>query len=126
MLKVNKGITPVVALEERLEIVRSISFVDKAVVETRLTRSTWKRLQFDVLFKGDAGRALRRVSASIAIRSCGWSRVVEPPRMPATSSTVLARRASRHQPIGDASCAMLSATAAANRELSLVLAIRDA
>jgi glycerol-3-phosphate cytidylyltransferase len=33
ILKTNKGITPVVPLEERLEIVRSIRFVDHAVAE---------------------------------------------------------------------------------------------
>ncbi|HEY4038757.1 MAG TPA: adenylyltransferase/cytidyltransferase family protein, partial [Burkholderiaceae bacterium] len=54
VLKLTKGITPVVSLEERLEIVRSISFVDKAVVEDVPHKiDMWRELKFDVLFKGD-------------------------------------------------------------------------
>src|SRR6202008_1862670 len=54
MLKLSKGITPVVSLEERLEIVRSISLVDKAVAaDVPHKIDMWRELRFDVLFKGD-------------------------------------------------------------------------
>ncbi len=54
MLVKNKGITPVIPLSERLEIVRNISYVDAAVAETLSDKvETWEKLHFDILFKGD-------------------------------------------------------------------------
>lgn len=52
-----KGRAPVIPLAERLEIVRSIAIVDRAVAETwpdKLT--TWEHVRFDVIFKGDDWR----------------------------------------------------------------------
>jgi glycerol-3-phosphate cytidylyltransferase len=52
-----KGRRPVVPLVERLEIVRSIRYVDDAFVETVPDKvAAWRRLRFDVLFKGDDWR----------------------------------------------------------------------
>jgi glycerol-3-phosphate cytidylyltransferase len=54
MLALTKGLSPIVALEERLEIVRHIDVVDEArpeVVPDKL--QVWQELQFDVFFKGD-------------------------------------------------------------------------
>lgn len=54
MLLKNKGITPVVPLNERLEIVRNVKYVDEAIVETLSDKvETWEQLHFDILFKGD-------------------------------------------------------------------------
>lgn len=54
MLLLNKGITPVIPLNERLEIVRNVRFVDDAVAETLTNKvEMWKQLHFDILFKGD-------------------------------------------------------------------------
>ncbi|MBC7518783.1 MAG: adenylyltransferase/cytidyltransferase family protein [Microbacteriaceae bacterium] len=61
MLRLTKGITPVVPLAERLEIVSHISFVDRAVAETMPDKlDTWRELQFDVFFKGDDWRGTER------------------------------------------------------------------
>ena len=50
----HKGITPVVPLAERLEIVRNIGFVDAAhAAMTNDKVAIWKDLRFNVLFKGD-------------------------------------------------------------------------
>lgn len=50
----NKGYRPVVPLDERLEIVRSIRFVDEAVVEDLPHKlAVWEQLHFDVIIKGD-------------------------------------------------------------------------
>ena len=57
MLIQNKGITPVIPLAERLEIVSHISYVDQAraeVVPDKL--DTWREVGFDVFFKGDDWR----------------------------------------------------------------------
>jgi glycerol-3-phosphate cytidylyltransferase len=49
-----KGLRPVVPLEERLEIVQAIRFVDEAVVEDLPHKlEMWERLRFDVIIKGD-------------------------------------------------------------------------
>lgn len=52
-----KGKSPVVPLAERLEIVRSIRFVDEAVEEDVPSKlQMWERLRFDVIIKGDDWR----------------------------------------------------------------------
>lgn len=49
-----KGNRPVVPLEERLEIVRGIRWVDEAVAEDVPHKlEMWERLHFDVIIKGD-------------------------------------------------------------------------
>ncbi|GAB3669825.1 adenylyltransferase/cytidyltransferase family protein [Actinocorallia lasiicapitis] len=54
VLRQAKGRPAAVPLEERLEIVRSISCVDEAVVDVSSDKFVmWQRLGFDVLFKGD-------------------------------------------------------------------------
>ena len=54
MAQRNKGNRPVVPLEERLEIVGSIRYVDEAVVEDVPHKlEMWERLRFDVIIKGD-------------------------------------------------------------------------
>ena len=70
MLIQNKGITPVIPLAERLEIVSHISYVDQAraeVVPDKL--DTWREVGFDVFFKGDDWRDTdkgRRLEAEFA------------------------------------------------------------
>lgn len=92
MLQLNKGIKPVIPLAERLEIVRSISFVDEAVAEVLPDKlDTWRALQFDVFFKGDdwrgtkKGLQLEREFAAVGVE------VVYFPYTVHTSSTKLRR-----------------------------------
>ena len=52
--KRNKGMQPIVPLEERLAIVAGIRYVDEAVVEDVPHKlEMWERLRFDVIIKGD-------------------------------------------------------------------------
>ena len=85
MLERNKGITPVVPLAERMEIVRHISFVDEVVAEVVPNKvDTWRSVGFDVIFKGDdwrgtpKGDKLERDFAAVgAVAPCAasiWSR----------------------------------------------------
>lgn len=90
MLQITKGITPVVPLAERLEIVSHISFVDKAVAEVLPDKlDTWRALHFDVFFKGDDWRGtakgirLEREFAAVGVE------VVYFPYTVHTSSTTL-------------------------------------
>ncbi|MDN3481493.1 adenylyltransferase/cytidyltransferase family protein [Arthrobacter sp. APC 3897] len=87
-----KGTTPVIPLAERLEIVRSVRFVDAVVVDTHLNKAdTWREVGFNVFFKGDdwkgteKGERLERDMARIGVE------VVYFPYTVSTSSTVLRR-----------------------------------
>jgi glycerol-3-phosphate cytidylyltransferase len=90
MLELTKGITPVIPLAERLEIVQSIDYVDEAVAETVPDKlDTWRELRFDVFFKGDdwrgteKGMRLEREFAAVGVE------VVYFPYTMTTSSTQL-------------------------------------
>jgi glycerol-3-phosphate cytidylyltransferase len=92
MLELTKGVSPVVPLAERLEIVRSITYVDEAVAEVLPDKlDTWRELKFDVFFKGDdwrgtpKGRRLEREFAEVGVE------VVYFPYTVTTSSTALRR-----------------------------------
>jgi glycerol-3-phosphate cytidylyltransferase len=61
MLRLTKGLEPVIPLQERLEIVRSIRYVDEAraeVVPDKL--DTWRDVGFDIFFKGDDWKGTKR------------------------------------------------------------------
>jgi glycerol-3-phosphate cytidylyltransferase len=85
-----KGRPPVVPLAERLEIVRSIRYVDEAYAETEPDKiAVWQRLRFNMIIKGDdwqgtaKGERLERDMASIG------AEVVYLPYTAHTSSTLL-------------------------------------
>ncbi len=90
MLELTKGISPVIPLAERLEIVRHIAYVDEAVPETVPDKlDMWRELKFDVFFKGDdwrgteKGMRLEREFAEVGVE------VVYFPYTMTTSSTQL-------------------------------------
>ncbi|CAN5139384.1 adenylyltransferase/cytidyltransferase family protein [soil metagenome] len=92
MLQLTKGITPVVPLAERLEIVSHISYVDEARAEVVPDKiDTWRDVQFDVFFKGDdwrgtpKGLKLEREFAAVGVE------VIYFPYTAHTSSTKLRR-----------------------------------
>jgi glycerol-3-phosphate cytidylyltransferase len=92
MLELTKGITPVVPLAERLEIVSHISYVDEARAEVLPDKlDTWRDVQFDVFFKGDdwrgtpKGLKLEREFAAVGVE------VIYFPYTAHTSSTKLRR-----------------------------------
>lgn len=52
---------PVVPFTERLEIVRSIRFVDMAVADPHVDKfDSWRDVRYDVIFKGDDWRGTER------------------------------------------------------------------
>jgi glycerol-3-phosphate cytidylyltransferase len=58
-----KGICPVIPMSERLEIVRNIRCVDLAPPATTNDKvEIWRRLRFDILFKGDDRRGTEKAS----------------------------------------------------------------
>lgn len=57
----HKGVTPVIPLSERQEIVRNVRFVDAVhVASTNDKIEIWKDLRFNVLFKGDDWRGTEK------------------------------------------------------------------
>ena len=92
MLRENKKIEPVIPLAERLEIVSHIDVVDEAIAEVVPDKlETWRRVGFDIFFKGDdwrgtrEGRRLEREFAEVGVE------VVYFPYTLSTSSTQLRR-----------------------------------
>jgi glycerol-3-phosphate cytidylyltransferase len=87
-----KGQLPVVPLAERLEIVRSVRYVDEAVVESVPDKvEMWRQIRFDVIIKGDdwrgtpKGLTLERRMADVGVE------VAYLPYTAHTSSTLLRR-----------------------------------
>ncbi|AWB90123.1 adenylyltransferase/cytidyltransferase family protein [Salinibacterium hongtaonis] len=90
MLLLTKGALPVIPLEERLDIVRSVRFVDEAVAEVVPDKlETWRSVRFTHFFKGDdwqgteKGLALEHSFAAVGVT------VVYFPYTDGTSSTQL-------------------------------------
>lgn len=112
----HKGVTPVIPLAERLEIVRNVRFVDAAhAAMTNDKLEIWHDLRFNVLFKGDdwrgteKGDRLERDFGAIGVK------VVYFPYTRSTSSSalrktlhsidVLASRGNAAVPLIEAVCA---------------------
>jgi glycerol-3-phosphate cytidylyltransferase len=92
MLLQAKGRLPVVPLAERLEIVRSLRFVDDVHAEVVPDKiDTWREVRFDVIFKGDdwrgtpKGERLERDFAAVGVEVRYFPYTMH------TSSTVLRR-----------------------------------
>jgi len=90
MLLQTKGRLPVVPLAERLEIVRSLRFVDDVHAEVVPDKiDTWQEVRFDVIFKGDdwrgtaKGDKLERDFAAVGVEVCYFPYTMH------TSSTIL-------------------------------------
>ncbi|WP_405488662.1 adenylyltransferase/cytidyltransferase family protein [Streptomyces sp. NBC_00096] len=92
MAEMAKGRRPMIPLVERLEIVRSVRYVDAAFVETVPDKvETWKQVRFDVIFKGDDWRGTSkgdRLEKDFAVHGVD---VVYFPYTVHTSSTQLRR-----------------------------------
>jgi glycerol-3-phosphate cytidylyltransferase len=88
----HKGVTPVVPLLERLEIVRNIRYVNMAhAAMTNDKIEIWKELRFNVLFKGDDWRGTEKGSKLERDFTEVGVDVVYFPYTKATSSSALRR-----------------------------------
>jgi glycerol-3-phosphate cytidylyltransferase len=92
VLTKHKGVTPVVPLVERLEIVRNVRFADVAVPAlTNDKVAIWQDLRFNILFKRndwqgtEKGSKLEREFVALGVE------VVYFPYTPSTSSSALRR-----------------------------------
>ena len=92
MLALTKGRTPVVPVGERLEIVRSVRFVDRVHAEVLPDKlDTWRDVGFDVIFKGDDWRGTAKGDRLEADFTGVGVRVHYFPYTVHTSSTLLRR-----------------------------------
>ena len=88
----NKGIQPVVPIEERLAIVAGCRYVDEAVIEdTTHKLDMWERLRFDVIIKGDDWKGTDRGDKLEADFAPLGVTVAYLPYTQQTSSTLLRR-----------------------------------
>ena len=91
-----KGLRPVVPLEERLEIVQAIRYVDEAVVEDLPHKlEMWERLRFDVIIKGDDWKGTDKGDKLEADFAAVGVEVAYLPYTQRTSSTMLRRMLER-------------------------------
>ncbi len=87
-----KNVLPVVPLAERLEIVRSVKYVDRAVAEVVPSKlDTWRAVGFDVIFKGDDWRGTAKGHKLEADLATVGVEVVYFPYTMHTSSSLLRR-----------------------------------
>ena len=86
-----KGKRPVVPLSERMDILDSLSIVDRVVADdcTSDKLPMWERLHFDVLFKGDDWRGTPKGDELEASMAVVGVRVVYFPYTHGTTSTLL-------------------------------------
>lgn len=85
-----KGKEPIVPFRERIEIVRSIRYVDQAVVDEHVDKfDSWRQLRYDVLFKGDDWRGTAKAQRLEGLLDGVGARVVYFPYTIHTSSTAL-------------------------------------
>lgn len=92
MAELVKGRRPVVPLAERLEILRSIKFVDAVHAETVPDKlDTWREVKFDVIFKGDDWRGTVKGAKLESDFAAVGVEVVYFPYTVHTSSTLLRR-----------------------------------
>jgi glycerol-3-phosphate cytidylyltransferase len=89
-LAVAKGRLPIVPLAERAEVMSQLDLVDEVVTDFSSNKlEVWRRLRFDVLFKGDdwrgtaKGDKLEADMASVGVEVCYF------PYTTHTSSTLL-------------------------------------
>lgn len=81
---------PVIPLEERMEVVRALDLVDEVTTDFSSNKlEVWKRVRFDVLFKGDDWRGTAKGDKLEADMATVGVRVHYFPYTAHTSSTLL-------------------------------------
>ena len=85
-----KGKTPIICFDERIEIVRSIKYVDCAVPQVTMDKmEAWRKLQFDVMFHGADWKGSQMYNNIVAEFEKVGVDVVFLPHTPGISSTML-------------------------------------
>jgi glycerol-3-phosphate cytidylyltransferase len=92
-----KGKFPVIPLDERMEVIRHLAMVDDVVVDFSSSKvEVWKRVGFDVLFKGDDWRGTPKGQQLEADMAAVGVEVIYFPYTVHTSSTLLRSMLTSH------------------------------
>lgn len=91
LVETYKHKTPVIPFSERVEIVKSIRYVDRVVPQTSLNKTdAWEKLRFDAVFHGDDWKGSSMyIEVEKNLRQLGVD-LVFLPHTDGTSSTMLA------------------------------------
>ena len=91
LVETYKHKTPVIPFSERVEIVKSIRYVDRLVPQTSLNKTdAWEKLRFDAVFHGDDWKGSSMyIEVEKNLRQLGVD-LVFLPHTDGTSSTMLA------------------------------------
>lgn len=109
MAEFAKGRRPVVPLAERLEILKSIRYIDQVHAETVPDKiDTWREVGFDIIFKGDDWRGTRKGRKLEADFAAVGVDVIYFPYTVHTSSTLLRRVLTAIDAGSDPAAAVLS------------------
>ncbi len=87
-----KGKTPIICFDERIEIVRSIKYVDCAVPQVTMDKmEAWRKLKFDVMFHGADWKGSQMYNKIVTEFEEVGVDVVFLPHTPGVSSTMLTK-----------------------------------
>jgi glycerol-3-phosphate cytidylyltransferase len=85
-----RGLKPVIPFPDRIEIVRSIRFVDAAVAEITANKlDVWRELRFQYLFEDEHARNLVSAGLTDAEILAAGVELIHLPHLPTTSSVGL-------------------------------------
>ena len=87
-----KGKSPVIPLNERLEIVKAIKYVDEVCIQDNLDKTkAWEKLHYDILFVGDDWKGNEQWNKYEKFLNEKGAKVIYLPYTKTTSSTLLTK-----------------------------------
>ncbi len=87
-----KGKSPVIPLNERLEIVKAIKYVDEVCIQDDLDKTkAWEKLHYDILFVGDDWKGNEQWNKYEKFLNEKGAKVIYLPYTKTTSSTLLTK-----------------------------------
>jgi glycerol-3-phosphate cytidylyltransferase len=90
VVKKYKNKTPIVPLEDRMEIIRALKYVDEVVVQDSMDKmKAWEKYKFDILFHGDDWANSDMYKQIEKRLNAVGAKVVFLPHTPGVSTTIL-------------------------------------
>ena len=90
VVKKYKNKTPIIPLNDRMEIVKAIKYVDKVVVQDSMDKiEAWEKYHYDVLFHGDDWKNSEMYNEIQEKLNGLGAKVVFLPHTPGVSTTIL-------------------------------------
>lgn len=87
-----KGKSPVIPLDERMEIVSAIKYVDEVCIQDNLDKTkAWEKLHYDILFVGDDWKGKSQWNEYEKFLKSKGAKVIYLPYTKTTSSTLITK-----------------------------------